>query len=113
MPETVRLNNELQIIEVRLFEDVSWDDAQAAVAESRRLFDLHGIGEVLVNFNEQRSVPDILDQLSFARKFPREMRFALHGNPPPVGLQDGYAAVQMADACYRSHRLGRVVNVGS
>jgi predicted dehydrogenase len=44
------------------------------------------------------------------RSFSRAVRT---GAPPPVGWQDGYAAVAIADACYRSLGLGQSVPVGS
>ena len=80
MPATVSLDNELQIIEVRLFEHVSLDDAEASIAEVLRLHDLHGIRQVLADFSEQTSVPDTLIVFDFARHMPREMRWALLGS---------------------------------
>ena len=77
MPEEVKINDELKIIEVISFGDVSNEDILASVASVAKIFKETRISKVLVDTTEEKSFPSTFEVLSIASNMPRDMRFAL------------------------------------
>lgn len=88
MPETITVDHETGLIEVRSFGVVTADDLRASVEEVRRLRDLHGIAEVLVDVSEERSLADAPAAFEIVRTMPRQMKIAVIGSEQAATSSD-------------------------
>ena len=76
MPETVRVSNELGIIEVRSFDDVSLADVDNSLMEIEGIRKETGVDKVLVDAREQISMPGMADVFQIASSLPNSLRIA-------------------------------------
>ena len=77
MPETVSLNDELSIIEVRSFGDVTVEDIEGSFREVKRVREESGVGKVLVDASEQTSMPGTADSFKITSNMPHFVRIAV------------------------------------
>ena len=77
MPETVSLNDELGIIEVRSFGDVTVEDIEDSFREIKRVREESGVGKVLVDASEQTSMPGTADSFKITSNMPHFVRIAV------------------------------------
>jgi hypothetical protein len=77
MPDKIQVNEDLGIIEVESFGNVSRDDISQSIAKVRELFVEKGLSKILVDTRKQDEVPDTMDIFELFSTFPRELRIAL------------------------------------
>lgn len=77
MSETVTVNRELGIIEIRQLGTVTAEDVRTSIKEVQRLRDLHGIAEVLVDAAEVTEALATFPAFEIAPTLPAEVRIAL------------------------------------
>jgi hypothetical protein len=77
MPETVTVNEELGIVEIRSFGKVTREDLARTVDQVERVRREIGTDRVLVDLRGQESLPGTLDLFAFgAEVLPRTLRVA-------------------------------------
>ena len=77
MPDTIRVNQALGIIEIESFGKVSKEDIAGSIARVREVFEEQGINRVLVDTTGQESMPGTLSIYDLFSTFPQEVRVAL------------------------------------
>lgn len=77
MPEKVKVNRELNIIEVILFGDVTVEDSISSLSSVEKLSKETGITNILVNSTKETSLPSIAKIYNFSSNLPRSIRFAV------------------------------------
>lgn len=77
MPETVRLDDQLGIIEVHSFDDVSLSDVDNSLQEIEQIRKETGVDKVLVDVREQTSMPEMSESFQIASSLPHSLRIAL------------------------------------
>ena len=77
MPETVSLNEDLEIIEVRSFDDVSLSDVDNSLLAVEALHEKNGVAKVLVDVREHTSMPKMSGAFQIASSIPRFIKLAL------------------------------------
>lgn len=77
MPEEITINQELKIIEVMSYGDVTREESMASVKTLEELISKTGIKRVLSDTREQQSVPSATDIYNFASSLPRDMKCAV------------------------------------
>jgi hypothetical protein len=77
MPDTIEVNEELGIIEIRSFGQVTREDIAASIAKAQATLKEKGIGKILVDTSEQDTMPGAHQLLPMFADFPRNLRLAL------------------------------------
>ena len=77
MPETVTVNKELNIIEVRSFGSILTEQLARSVAEVKRIHRETSIDKVFVDTHGLTSFPGTIDIFEIAKGFPRGIRIAV------------------------------------
>ena len=77
MPETVRLDDKLGIIEVRSFDDVSLSDVDNSLIEIQQIRKETGVDKVLVDVRKQTSMPELCESFQIASSLPNSLRIAV------------------------------------
>jgi len=77
MPDKIRVNENLGIIEVKSLGEVSKDDIEQSIAKVREIYNERNIKKILVDTRRQETMPDTLDIFDLFSTFPREFKLAL------------------------------------
>lgn len=77
MPETVHLDQDLGVIRVRSWGDVTIDDWNHSKSEVVRLHTTAGVDRLLVDVTEQTSAPSTLDIFDFGSDWPPSISVAI------------------------------------
>ena len=77
MPETVEINKDLNIIEVRSFGDVAFEHMAESIKKVKEYHEKSGINKVLVDTSDLTSMPPISDIFNLANMFPHKIRIAI------------------------------------
>ena len=77
MPDKLHVNEQLGIIEVRSFGEVSGADISGSIREIWRLSRELNIRKIVVDTTEQDTMPDILQLVGIFEDFPRDLKLAL------------------------------------
>jgi hypothetical protein len=88
MPETVTLNEELGIIEVRSYGIVSANDMASSIESVKKISKKTGIDRVLVDASDLQAMPDTVDIYDLANEFPRRTWIAVVGSEDQTSFRD-------------------------
>ena len=77
MPDEVRLNRELDIIEVESFGVVTREDISGSIQQIQRIQEETGVNRLLVDTTRQKTLPDAIEIFEIFSVYPREIRTAL------------------------------------
>ena len=88
MPEEIRINLELEIIEVLSYGKVTGDTLDASLQEVIRLEKETGINRILVDTTNQTEMPGVMTVYNFANELPRNIRFAVVASEQQVTKED-------------------------
>ena len=77
MPNDVRLNEELGVIEIRAYGALTKDEVLQAISEVRRIFDERGFTKILADVTEVEAMPTFLETFELFSTFPKGFRRAL------------------------------------
>lgn len=77
MPDKVRLNEELDIIEVHSYGEVTGDDISSSIRQIREIQQASGVSRLLVDTTQQESLPSVFEILEIFSRYPREIKTAL------------------------------------
>ena len=70
MPDTVELDRDLGVIDIRSFGNVTTDDIAGSITECERILEKEGISQILVDTREQETLPNMSDLLALFSNFP-------------------------------------------
>ena len=88
MPDEIRVDEELGIIEVRSYGEVSKEDIAKSIAEVRHIFATKGIDKIFVDTTKQENMPGTVQIYDLFRSFPREFKLALLMQEPQATERD-------------------------
>lgn len=77
MPDEVRLNRELSIIEVKSYGVVTRDDISNSIRLIQEIQEETGVSKLLVDTTEQEALPDAIEIFEIFSVYPREIKTAL------------------------------------
>ena len=70
MPGDVKVNSDIQIIEVRSYGNVTEEDLRWQLSETQRLSDESGIRRVLIDATEEERLPSTMEFFEFMSTLP-------------------------------------------
>lgn len=82
MPHELKINRELEIIELKAFGILVKEDMQKTIDDMRKLSDIEGIKEILADVTDVEFGPSLLDTFELFSKFPRDLKQAVFSNAP-------------------------------
>ena len=88
MPETVTLNEDLGIIEVRSCGVVSARDIASSIDRVKQISNKTGIDRVLVDASDQQAMPNTVDVFYLAAEFTQRMWIAVVGSEEQASYRD-------------------------
>ena len=88
MPDEVRYNQELKIIEVESYGDVTRDDILGSIEKIKRIQTDTGVDKLLVDTTRQEKLPDSVDIFEIFSAYPRTIKTALLLNPTQATAED-------------------------
>jgi hypothetical protein len=77
MPEKVKLNEELGIVEVQSFGTVAFDEMAESIKNIKKIHEEMGVGKVLVDASDMTAAPSTGDMFNLASMFPQDLRLAI------------------------------------
>ena len=77
MPDEVRFNQELNLIEVRSFGVVTKSDIVGSIEKIRQIQEDTGVNRLLVDTTAQETLPNPIEIFEIFSAYPREIRTAL------------------------------------
>ena len=77
MPEQIKVNKELGIIEVDSYDKVSYEDSMASLATLQTLMTETGIRKILSDTRRQNFHPDMFKVYEFGKRLPNNARIAV------------------------------------
>jgi hypothetical protein len=77
MPEHIKLNKELGIIEIDSHDKVSYEEGMASLASLQTLIAETDIRKILVDTRRQKFRPDLFKVYDFAKRLPSSVEIAL------------------------------------
>ena len=77
MPDKIRVNEELGIIEVQSYGMVSKEDIAESITQVRHIFDTKGLNKVLVDTTRQETMPSTVGIYDLFSTFPRKFKLAM------------------------------------
>jgi hypothetical protein len=88
MPERVRINEDLDLIEIQSYCDVSIEDIAESLARVRRICADTGRSRVLVDTTDQTSLPNTTDLFELFSTHPLDFRVAILMEKPTATAGD-------------------------
>jgi hypothetical protein len=77
MPDKIFVNEDLDIIEVESFGEVTADEIARSIAKVREIYSEKGVSKILVDTCKQESLPTTIDIFDLFSTFPREFKLAI------------------------------------
>lgn len=77
MPDTIKLNKDQGIIEIRSYGKVENSDIENSIRRVTEIYKQSGVNKVIVDTTEQESMPSTLKIYSLFSLFPRDLLVAM------------------------------------
>jgi len=88
MPDSVKINLDLGLVEIRSFGIVTSENITASIRKAEEAFKLHGINKLLVDITEQDQMPSISGIFNIFANFPKHLNLALYAKKNQITEDD-------------------------
>lgn len=77
MPDEAKINLDLKIIEIQSYGNVTKEDIENSIKLCLKIFDLHGIKNVVVDTSSQVKMPSVSGIFQIFSNFPKQFNLAI------------------------------------
>lgn len=96
MPDKLKINEKLGLIEIESYGIVSTDDINKSIEKSQKIAEKYGIKKLLVDTTKQEKMPGTVSVFSIFSNFPRHLTLALVANKGQRTLNETLFAENVA-----------------